>query len=50
MKKPQSDEILGKECADYVSEFSPHRLSVIRYEEESEVIFDADEEITFVSK
>ncbi len=38
------DEICGKEGLDYIGEFSPHRLSVIRYEEDSEYIFDADEE------
>lgn len=38
------DEICGKECLDYIGEFSPHRLSVIRTEEDSEFIFDCDEE------
>ena len=39
-----SDEIRGKETEDYICEFSPHRLSVICFEEDSEAIFDADEE------
>ena len=38
------DEICGKEYLDYIGEFSPHRLSVIRSNEDSESIFDADEE------
>lgn len=38
------DEICGKETADYIEEFSPHRLSFIRFEEDSDIIFDADEE------
>ncbi|MBQ7873589.1 MAG: hypothetical protein IJ306_00295 [Oscillospiraceae bacterium] len=42
------DEICGKEGLDYIGEFSPHRLSVIRYEEDSEEIFDADEEKTIL--
>lgn len=41
-----TDEIQGKETEDYIGEFSPHRLSVIRFEEDSETIFDADEEKT----
>ncbi|MBR5310081.1 MAG: hypothetical protein IKU42_03035 [Oscillospiraceae bacterium] len=43
-KYPSCDEICGKEMEDYVGEFSPHRLSLIRYEEDSEEIFDTDEE------
>ena len=43
----RSDEICGKETADYINEFSPRRLSLIRFEENSEKIFDADEEIPF---
>lgn len=39
-----SDEIFGKETEDYIGEFSPHRLSTIRFEEDSDVIFDADED------
>ncbi len=39
-----SDDICGKENSDYIGEFSPHRLFLIRYEEDSEKIFDADEE------
>lgn len=42
------DEICGKEGLDYIGEFSPHRLSVIRFEEDSESIFDADEEKTII--
>ncbi|MBR5872667.1 MAG: hypothetical protein IKZ06_03385 [Oscillospiraceae bacterium] len=38
------DEIFGKETEDYIGEFSPHRLSLIRFEENSELIFEADEE------
>ncbi|MBQ2899829.1 MAG: hypothetical protein IJE28_08795 [Oscillospiraceae bacterium] len=45
-----SDEIRGKETEDYIGEFSPHRLSVIRFEEDSEAIFDADEEKTFIPR
>ena len=51
MKKQQqqcfSDEIRGKETEDYIKEFSPKRLSLILFEEDSEKIFDADEEKTF---
>lgn len=39
-----SDEIRGKETEDYIGEFSPHRLSVLRFEEDSDTIFYADEE------
>ena len=45
-----SDEICGKETEDYIKEFSPHRLSIIRFEENSEKIFDSDEEKTFSEK
>lgn len=38
------DEVCGKETSDYIEEFSPHRLSFLRFEEDSEEIFDADEE------
>ena len=38
------DEICGKENIDYIEEFSPHRLSFLSFEEDSEEIFDADEE------
>lgn len=38
-----SDEICGKETVDYIGEYSPHRLFLIRYEEDSEKIFDANE-------
>ncbi|MBR3609848.1 MAG: hypothetical protein IKL57_00060 [Oscillospiraceae bacterium] len=44
--KKVNDEICGKEISDYIGEFSPHRLSFIRFEEDSEFIFDADEEKT----
>ena len=50
MKKQQqcfSDEICGKETEDYIKEFSPKRLSLILFEEDSEKIFDADEEKPF---
>ncbi len=40
----RSDEICGKETEDYIKEFSPHRLSLIHFEEDSTDIFDADEE------
>ena len=54
MKKQQqqcfSDEICGKETEDYIGEFSPHRLSLIRFEENSEQIFDADEEKTIIKQ
>jgi hypothetical protein len=43
-----SDEICGKETEDYIEEFSPKRLSFIRFEEDSEKIFDADEEKRFL--
>ncbi len=49
-QKRSSDEIRGKETEDYIGEFSPHRLSVIRFEEDSEAIFDADEEKTFIPR
>ena len=45
-----SDEIYGKETEDYIGEFSPHRLSFLRFEEESEQIFDADEEKTIIKQ
>ncbi|MBP1570075.1 MAG: hypothetical protein J6J07_06680 [Oscillospiraceae bacterium] len=45
-----SDEIFGKETEDYIGEFSPHRLSLIRFEENSEQIFDADEEKTIIKQ
>ena len=41
-----SDEICGKEQEDYIGEFSPKRLFLVRYEEDSEEIFDVDEEKT----
>ncbi len=44
-----SDEICGKETEDYIGEFSPHRLTIIRFEEDSELIFDADEEKVVIS-
>lgn len=44
------DEICGKEGLDYIGEFSPHRLSVIRFEEDSDYIFDADEEKTILRR
>ena len=43
-----SDEICGKEQEDYIGEFSPKRLSFIRYEEDSEKIFEIDEEKPFL--
>ena len=45
-----SDEIFGKETKDYIGEFSPHRLSLIRFEENSEQIFDADEEKNIIKQ
>lgn len=45
-----SDEICGKETEDYIGEFSPHRLGFIRFEEDSDEIFDADEEKMIISK
>ncbi len=42
----KTDEICGKESIDYIGEFSPHRLSFIRFEEDSDHIFDADEDKT----
>ena len=41
-----SDEIYGKESEDYINEFSPHRLSVSGFMEDSLTTFDADEEKT----
>lgn len=38
-----SDEICGKETEDYIKEFSPHRLSSVKFEEDSPDIFDCDE-------
>lgn len=38
-----SDDISGKECEDYIEEFCPHRMSLLRFEEDSPIIFDADE-------
>ena len=46
-KKCFSDEICGKEQEDYIGEFSPKRLFLFRFEEDSEKIFDADEEKLF---
>ena len=43
------DEICGKEKEDYIAEFSPHRLSLVRFEEDSEQIFDANEEKIVIS-
>ncbi len=45
-RKTFSDDICGKETEDYIGEFSPHRLSFILFEEDSDEIFDADEEKT----
>ena len=45
-KMIKSDEICGKENMDYIKEFSPHRISFLRFEEDSDFIFDADEEET----
>lgn len=39
-----SDVIIGKETEDYINEFSPHRLSMIRFQEDSSTIFEANEE------
>ncbi len=44
------DEICGKETRDYIEEFSPHRLCFIQFEEDSEQIFDADEQKPYISK
>ncbi|MBQ6876822.1 MAG: hypothetical protein IJO22_00270 [Oscillospiraceae bacterium] len=44
------DDICGKETKDYIGEFSPHRLFVIRFEEDSEKIADLDEEKPFSVK
>ena len=41
------DEICGKECTDYIGEFTPHRLSLFRFEEDSDEFFDADEDKIF---
>ncbi len=49
-KKYLSDEICGKEAKDYEGEFSPHRLFILRFEEDSEKIFDCDEEKTLLCK
>lgn len=49
-KKHQNDEIYGKECSDYIEEFSPHRLSLLRFWEDSDKIFNADEEKTIVEQ
>ena len=46
-KKCFSDEIFGKETENYIEEFSPKRLTFIQFEEDSEKIFDADEEKPF---
>lgn len=46
--RKNGDEICGREKEDYIEEFSPHRLSFIRFEEESDEIFDADEEKTII--
>ena len=43
-----SDEIYGKEAEDYIGEFSPKRLTLPIIFEDSETIFDLDEEKTFV--
>lgn len=48
IKYPCCDEICGKEKEDYIEEFSAHRISVVRFEEDSEQIFDADEEKIFI--
>lgn len=47
-QKCSSDEICGKETEDYIREFSPKRLTLIHFEEDSEKIFDADEEKAFL--
>lgn len=44
-----SDEISGKETTDYIGEYSPHRLSLIRFEEDSDMIFETDENITILN-
>lgn len=43
------DEICGRECCDYVREFCPHRLVLLRDGEDSGEIFDADESVTLIS-
>ena len=42
-----SDEIYGKETEDYIGEFSPKRLTMPRIFEDSDMIFDLDEEKLF---
>ncbi len=41
------DDIFGKEGLDYIGEFSPHRLSIIKFEEDYDGIFNANEEEIF---
>ena len=43
MKTFSGDEICGKESVDYIYEFSPHRLSFLQFEENSEYIFEINE-------
>ena len=43
-----SDEICGKETEDYIGEFSPTRLTIPRFFEDSEMIFDLDEEKSII--
>ncbi len=44
-----TDDICGKENSDYIGEFSPHRLFIAYLEEDSDKIFDANEEKTLIS-
>ena len=44
MKMYSCDDICGKESADYIYEFSPHRLSFLRFEEDSECFFEIEED------
>lgn len=46
----ESDEIFGKEEKDYIGEFIPRSLFFIDSEEDSEFIFDADEEKILAKK
>ena len=41
-----NDEIRGKESEDYTEEFSPKRLKFPQFFEDSETVFDLDEEKT----
>ena len=49
-KKYFFDEICGKETKDYKGEFSPHRLFLLRFPEDSEKIFCCDEEKPLLKK